>query len=94
MTENSETQARDKVLQIFIDDAGRIPRWPSKVGKQLILLQALANDFDPAKRYTEQEVNAILMQRVTDYVRIRRDLVDRGLLARTTDGRQYWAKEA
>lgn len=94
MTENSEAQARAKVLQTFIDEAGRIPRWPSKVGKQLILLQALAGDFEPAKQYTEQEVNAILMQRVTDYVRVRRDMVDRGLLARTTDGRQYWVKEA
>jgi hypothetical protein len=51
-------------------------------------LERLAHEFEPGLRYTEKEVNSILLNFHADYAAIRRYLVDEGLLTRA-DG-SYW----
>jgi hypothetical protein len=40
--------------------------------------------------YTEKQVNAIIARFHEDVAGLRRDLIDRGMLARERDGSRYW----
>jgi len=55
-----------------------------------IIAEAVAGRFEPGRRYSEREVNAILETIAEDYVLLRRCLVDFGHLSRLPDGSQYW----
>jgi hypothetical protein len=76
-----------KVLDAFVRD-GRITSIPAGRGKRLVLLDWLAQDFEPGRRYGEASVNAILAPRHPDTATLRRYLVDEGLLDRA--GGEYW----
>jgi predicted transcriptional regulator len=74
---------------------GRLVRLPSKQKKLVVLLRWLATLFEAEKLYTEQEVNTILKSVYeTDYVSLRRDLVDFGYLRRERGGGKYWLAPA
>ena len=84
-------------IQRFLDEEGRVKTWASKSTTKLEILQYVAEKFEKDRIYTEKEVNAIIDRWHTfgDYFLIRRELVDHSLLARTTNGAQYWvAKQA
>lgn len=82
------------VLENYLDDDGRITRWPGKkhVADQEVILAYLADKFEVGRNYTEREVNAILKQYHTfaDWALLRRELFERGYLNRLADGTQYW----
>lgn len=82
-----ETGERRKVLDAFVH-GGRITSVPAARTKRLILLDWLAQDFEPGRRYSEREVNEILAARDADPAAMRRYLVDEGLLDRA--GGEYW----
>jgi hypothetical protein len=65
---------------------------PSQRAKQLVVLQRLVLEFDPGRRYTEFEVNAVLGAFHPDWSTLRRGLVDEGLMDRepTAGGSLYW----
>lgn len=65
---------------------------PTSRPKFQVVLQRLALEFDPGRRYTESEVNEILHEFHTDWSTLRRGLVDEGYLDREpADGTvQYW----
>ncbi|RMC62333.1 DUF2087 domain-containing protein [Lactobacillus sp. ESL0259] len=88
-----EKMKNKEVLMRYIDDNGVVKVWPGKAKNRLLILQYLATKFEPAKKYSEQEVNLILMHFVSDYVTRRRDLIENHLLKRTDDGRTYWLNE-
>lgn len=67
---------------------GRLVHMPTKRNKRLDLLDHLAQQFEPGRRYSEREVNALLVQVSQDYVTLRRYLVDERFLDRA-DG-EYW----
>lgn len=67
---------------------GRLVRMPTKRTKRLDLLDHLAQRFEPGRRYTEREVNALLAQVSEDTATLRRYLVDERFLDRA-DG-EYW----
>ena len=46
--------------------------------------------LDPKKKYTEKELNTILVESFDDYVTIRRYLIEYGFLDRKKDGSRYW----
>ena len=83
---SSGTEA-DPVLRAFVVD-GRLTRIPSKHGKRLVVLDWLAQDFEPGRQYTEQEVNLILLEHHPDFAALRRYLVDDGFMTR--EGGIYW----
>jgi hypothetical protein len=82
-------------LRPFFDDEGRLRQWPVKFSYQKLALAWLVSAFEPGRRYTEKEVNALLNDRHTfgDWAMLRRALCDLRLLERKTDGSAYWRSE-
>lgn len=78
---------RQHVLDSFFQD-GRLKTIPAQRKKKRIVLQALAQQFEPQRIYPEGEVNAILARYHDDVCTLRRDLVGEGLLER--DAQSYW----
>jgi len=76
-----------KVLRSFLRD-GRVVRMPAHRSKRRVLLDHIAQVFEPGRRYTENEVNATLRAFSDDYVTVRRYLVDEDLLSR--EAGIYW----
>jgi hypothetical protein len=78
----------DRVLRAFTRE-GRIVSLPARWSKKLVLLDVVAQSFEPGRAYAETEVNAILREWYEhDWVSLRRYLVDAGMLDRR-DG-WYW----
>jgi len=75
----------------IMDPDGRIIRWPKKQTEQSAVLASIAQYFAEDVRYSEQEVNELILQHITfaDYALIRRELFDKGYLDRTADCREY-----
>jgi hypothetical protein len=78
---------QQRLLKPFVHD-GRIVVIPTKQAKRLALLDWLAQEFEPGKRYSEQMVNLTLGQRHADTAALRRALVDEGFMDR--EAGQYW----
>lgn len=72
--------------QAFSD--GRLVHLPTKRSKRLIVLDHLAQRFEPGRRYTERQVNASLAAVDEDVAALRRYLVDERFLDRA--GGEYW----
>ena len=75
-----------------IDQDGKVKVWPAKYSRQRVILEYLQQCFKKDVEYTERQVNDIITQNHTfnDYMRIRRSMVDEGILERETDGSKYW----
>lgn len=67
---------------------GRLVRWPSKRSKRLVVLDHLAQRFEPGARYSERQVNAVLAAVSEDTATMRRYLVDERFLDRANG--EYW----
>jgi hypothetical protein len=76
-----------KVLRAFVHD-GRLTSIPSAWGKRRVVLEWLAQRFEPGRRYSEAMVNLSLGQVHADTAALRRYLVDDGFLSR--DHGEYW----
>src|SRR5690606_39197114 len=70
-----------KVLRAFVRD-GRLTGLPTQQSRKRILLDVICQDFEPGRRYTEREVNAVLRAWHDDVASLRRWLVDLGHLDR------------
>lgn len=70
------------VLSNFVDSDGRLARIPAQHKKRMAVLRWLAEDFQPARRYAEAEVNRIISRRHPDFATLRRYLVDEELMQR------------
>lgn len=77
-----EAAWRQKVLSSFSDMDGRLTTIPSQRKKRLIVLERLAEAFEPGKTYTEREVNLMIADFHDDFCTLRRDLVDEGFMRR------------
>ena len=86
-TADGRTPEQARVFAAFVRD-GRINQIPVAHAKRLVLLDWLAQEFEPGKRYSEQMVNLILGQHHPDTAAWRRYLVDEGFLDRAAG--QYW----
>ena len=75
-------------LRPFVRD-GRISVIPAKRAARLLLLDQVAQAFEPGRRYPELAVNEVLKALYDDHAALRRYLVDEALLSRTPDG-TYW----
>jgi hypothetical protein len=76
-----------KVLRAFVRD-GQLTSIPSAWAKRRIVLDWLAQRFEPGRRYSEAMVNRSLAQVHPDTAALRRYLVDDGFLSR--DHGEYW----
>jgi hypothetical protein len=75
-------------LRAFIRD-GRITAVPAKRTRRRLLLDQVAQAFEPGRKYPEAAVNEILKAIFDDYCTLRRYLVDEAFLSRTAAG-TYW----
>ena len=82
-----------KVLASFTGPDGRFTAFPAQEKKYLVLLHHVLRDFRPGVRYSEKKVNEILHRYSDDTARLRRSLVEFGLMDREGGGRDYWRKE-
>ena len=71
----------EKVRRAFWRD-GLIVAMPSQLKKRKVLLDMIAEDFEPGRSYTEQEVNFKLLDHHDDYCSLRREMVELGMLQR------------
>ncbi|HVN15340.1 MAG TPA: DUF2087 domain-containing protein [Anaerolineales bacterium] len=79
-----------KVLASYLNSDGTVKQIPSQPAKLKIILQYLAEAFEPSVNYTEKEVNTILRRFHVDVSSLRRYLIDAELLKRESDGSRYW----
>jgi hypothetical protein len=78
----------DRVLQSFLTPDGHLTTIPSKHSKLMVVLDHLAQVFEPGRTYPEAEVNEALQRFHPDYAALRRYLVENGFLAR--EDSVYW----
>jgi predicted transcriptional regulator len=79
-----------KVLATFTDGDGRILAFPRQQKKYLVLVRHALQAFEPDVVYGEAQVNERLARFNDDTARLRRSLVDHGLMRRDRDGGRYW----
>lgn len=82
-------------IQTYLDNEGRVTVLPSRKNKgaeREIVFTYLASKFEESTTYNEKQVNEILIRYHSfgDHALLRRSLIERHLLTRTRDGRQYW----
>ena len=78
---------RDPVHERFFRD-GRLTVIPAKRKARLVVLDLLAQQFEPGVVYREAEVNRTLRRFHADWAALRRCLVDEGFLERREG--LYW----
>lgn len=79
-----------KVLKSFTDAEGRITAFPAQEKKLMVLLHYVLKAFEPCWRYSEKEVNQILLRYNEDTAFLRRSLVEYHLMEREGGGGAYW----
>ena len=75
----------------FLNDSGLVVVWPKKHADKQLVCEYLATKFEASKVYHEREVNEVLKVWHTfqDWPLLRRELIERALMTRNTDGTEY-----
>jgi len=83
------------MIEMFLDEEGRIKQLPSRGEPRRAVLAYLATKFSCDRDYTEKEVNALIDTWHTfgDYFLLRRELIDYQFLCRTRDCVKYWKEK-
>jgi hypothetical protein len=79
---------KDAVLRAFLAADGSLKSIPTKIRKRLVVLDHVAQEFEPGEKYDESSVNNRLRAYHADVAALRRYLVEEGFLDRA-DG-LYW----
>jgi hypothetical protein len=79
---------KEPVLRSFLAPDGSLTSIPTKIRKRLVVLDHLAQEFEPGEKYDETAVNNRLRAFHDDVAALRRYLVEEGFLDRH-DG-LYW----
>ncbi len=87
MALGAATEDEEAVLRTFFRN-GRLTEIPTKRTKRRIVLERIALEFEPGRRYDEKEVNVVIGRFFNDYASVRRSLVDERFLDR--DHGVYW----
>jgi DNA-binding HxlR family transcriptional regulator len=82
-----------KVLADFSHRDGSLKTIPAQQKKLEAVLRHIVKAFAPGKRYSEKQVNKILLRFHTDTATLRRELVGFGLMQREGGGDDYWRTE-
>ena len=87
-------EEEQKVIMAFFSSLNplKLKSFSAKEKKKLVLLRLISEQFERVKRYSEDEVNEVLRDIYSDYVTLRRSLIDYGFMERTTDCREYWLR--
>ena len=83
---------KEEILGRYFDGR-RLIEFPTKQKRKLVVLDRIAESFEPGRRYSEKEVSEIIMEHFDDYASIRRYLIEYGFMDREPGGKAYWIKE-
>ena len=72
---------REKVLRTFFRH-GRLVQIPSQMKKRLVVLEKIAESFEPGREYSEREINHILLDFHDDVASLRRGMIEHKLMTR------------
>jgi hypothetical protein len=86
-----DQELRMKVDQFF-DESGALIHIPAKQSKKIEVLKVIAESFDPVKKYSEKELNEIILKFNKDTAAIRRHMIEFGILERNKES-IYWLKD-
>ena len=78
----------ERVLRNFLGEDGTLHTIPAKHAKLVVVLDHLAQQFEPGRTYPEAEVNQILGRFHSDYAALRRYLVENDFMTREEN--VYW----
>jgi hypothetical protein len=87
---NHLRESTKKVLKNHLNPDGSVRQLPAQPGKLRVVLDYVVQHFESGTNYSEKEVNMILRRFHEDVAGLRRDLVDRNMLKRESDGSRYW----
>lgn len=91
LSEGISADAYDqKVLQTFLDREGHIKAFPAQEKKFQSILRYVLKEFEPGRRYSEKEVNEILLRFNEDTASLRRGFIEYKMMAREGGGGAYW----
>jgi biotin operon repressor len=76
-----------KVLKDYLQD-GKLKTIPAQRKKRDVILRFLAELFEPARRYSEKEVNLLIADYHDDFATLRRELIMSRLMQR--ENGVYW----
>ena len=79
--------ASDPQLRVFVSE-GRVATMPARKPRRRLLLDVIAQAFEPGVHYPEQQVSRFLGAIYPDYAALRRYLVDEQFLSRPAG--EYW----
>lgn len=71
----------DPIVRRFVA-GGRLVTIPARRSKRRLVLDWLAQEFEPGRIYSEATVNTVLKRHHPDYASLRRYLVDEGFMER------------
>ena len=88
-------EERQKIAETFFSSFSplQLHTLSSKEKKKLVILSVIAEQFEKDRKYSEQEINAILKSVYADYVTLRRYLIEYGFMERTKNCKEYWLKQ-
>ena len=81
--ETEQDAYRLKVIKTFFQH-GRLIQFPAQLKKRIIVLEKIAGAFEPDRKYTEREVNHILLDYNDDVASLRRGLIEQKLMKRNS----------
>ena len=85
---------KKKTISTYFDETGALRQLPAREKKKIIVLCEIIRNFKPGQVYSEAEVNRVLKRIYeTDYVSIRRYLIEYGFMDRSDDCSAYRVKE-
>ncbi len=73
---------QQKIIKDFFDQQGNLRSIPSQRKKRKVILQKIAESFEPGRQYSEMEVNLILAGFHEDFCTLRREMVGYQLMRR------------
>jgi len=79
-----------KVLNAYMTSDGRVRAFPAQQKKLEVVMRQVVQIFEPGQRYTEKQVNEMLLRFNEDTAQLRRNLVECGLMQRQGGGGEYW----
>jgi len=88
-TVDTEEKYKKEVLSHFFK-YGKLTQIPTQRKKREIVLQEIAKQFEPGRKYEETEVNDIIHRFHDDHCTIRREMIACGIMVRKNE--IYWLK--
>jgi len=82
---------KEEIIEKYFSH-NKLSSFPKKEKKKLVILKQIAEGLDKNKKYSEKEINQIIGEIYSDFVTIRRYLIEYGFLDRLADGSEYWLK--